>query len=62
MAGLFISTFLSMKSEATNISRPKHAGIANAAFRDHFKPTKIASAFGITPPRARQTHEKTAKS
>jgi hypothetical protein len=62
MAGLFISTFLSIISEAINISRPKAAGMANAALRDHFKPTKIANAFGITPPRARQTQEITAKS
>ncbi len=62
MAGLVISTFLSIIREATSISNPKIAGMANAAFRDHFKPTKMANAFGMTPPSARQTQEITAKS
>jgi hypothetical protein len=62
MAGLFISIFLSKKSATMKINKPKKAGIPKAAFSDHFKPTKIASEFGITPPIARQTHEKTAKS
>jgi hypothetical protein len=44
------------------ISNPNKAGMPKAALRDHFKPTKIASEFGMTPPKARQTQEKTAKS
>jgi hypothetical protein len=62
ITGLVPSIFVSIVSEQINMSKPIIAGIPNAALRVHVRPTGIESAFAVTPPRARKTQERAAKS